>query len=426
VCAISSFSLVLPTAITVGIVNRAEAINFSVGEKEVIYTASQRKKKKLATWPDGNLGVVSLNEYGEYEFYAANGPKPVKTTGSLWDPGRSKKSVKITNLPRKTFDYVSGGPVYFDEATGTRLMIYHAEKHGRSARDFHSVLGLAVATDDSGLYFRDLGTIVEPSLQSGQAEVGGGSFAVVDSHLYVYYRDWFEDGSFSNLSVARAPIDELVNNALNWEGTEFTKYFDGNWSEPGRGGLSSPLEIGNPANSWSAVSYNDYLDQLVLVTSQWDADGGDLYLTTSHDGLNWSERQAVDLDPGEQFYPSLIGTGYDPTHTGESFYVYYTDSKKGGWNRWKDAKLVRREVTLYPEQEETIAAMAGLDFNNASDFDFLIQEPAPKYALAQVAAIPEPGTCLLVCVGCAIVFAASRFPRLRVSLLNVANEGVPR
>jgi hypothetical protein len=288
------------------------------------------------------------------------------------------------------------------------------------------VLGLAVATDDSGLYFRDLGTIVEPSLQSGQAEVGGGSFAVVDSHLYVYYRDWFEDGSFNNLSVARAPIDELVNNALNWEGTEFTKYFDGNWSEPGRGGLSSPLEIGNPANSWSAVSYNDYLDQLVLVTSQWDADGGDLYLTTSHDGLNWSERQAVDLDPGEQFYPSLIGTGYDPTHTGESFYVYYTDSKKGGWNRWKDAKLVRREVTLYPEQEETIAAMAGLDFNNASDFDFLIQEPAPKYALAQVAAIPEPGTCLLVCVGCAIVFAASRFPRLRVSLLNVANEGVPR
>jgi hypothetical protein len=44
----------------------------------------------------------------------------------------------------------------------------------------------------------------------------------------------------------------------------------------------------------------------------------------------------------------LIGTGADPQRTGKSFYLYYTDSKKGAWSRWSDAKLVRREITLDP------------------------------------------------------------------------------
>src|SRR6185295_2787760 len=35
-------------------------------------------------------------------------------------------------------------------------------------------------------------------------------------------------------------------------------------------------------------------------------------------------------------------------HSDQSFYVYYTDSKKGAWSRWQDAKLVRRQVTLNP------------------------------------------------------------------------------
>ena len=240
----------------------------------------------------------------------------------------------------------AGGPVYHDPATGARLMIYHAEKHGRSAKDFYSVLGLAVSTDAAGLKFRDLGTIIEPNLQTGQTEVGGGSFAVVDNQLHVYYRDWFPNGTTSEVAVARARISDLVSNALSGLGTSFNKYYNGGWTEPGRGGLSSPLEIGNPSNSWLGVSYNDYLNQLVMVTSQWESGGGDLYLSTSPDGINWSPRQPIALDAGEQFYPSLIGTGPDPTHTGQSFYVYYTDSKKGAWSRWKDAQLVRREITI--------------------------------------------------------------------------------
>jgi hypothetical protein len=334
-------------AVALTAIDSARAIDFAVGPKEVIYTTKQRKQRKVSTWPDGNLGVVATGN-GGYEFYAANGPKPVKTTGTLTDPAQTTKSVTISNLPKKTFDYVSGGPVYQDAATGARLMVYHAEKHGSSAKDFHSVLGLAVSTDASGLVFRDLGTIIEPNLQYGVAEVGGGTFAVVDNHLHVYYRDWLSDGTTRELAVARAPLSDLIHNALGGQGTQFSKYYNGSWSQPGRGGLASALEIGNPGSSWISVSQNDYLDQLVMVTSAWEAGGGDLYLSTSPDGINWSARQPLALEAGEQFYPSLIGTGADPTHTGKSFYVYYTDSQRGAWDRWKDAQLVRREITIDP------------------------------------------------------------------------------
>jgi hypothetical protein len=64
-------------------------------------------------------------------------------------------------------------------------------------------------------------------------------------------------------------------------------------------------------------------------------------LATSSDGVNWSSRQPLVLDAGEQMYPTIIGTGADPQITGQSFYVYYTDGK-----RWSKAQLARRLVTL--------------------------------------------------------------------------------
>jgi hypothetical protein len=336
--------------------NGASAVSLTIGPREVIYTKSQRQNKGLGTWPDGNLGVVPLGN-GLYDFYGANGSKPVKTTGTLANPGKSKQSVSITNLPANTFNYVSGGPVYYDAASGARLMIYHAEKHGSSAKDYYSVLGMAVSTDAKGRVFRDLGVIIEPNQQTGQTEVGGGPFAVFDGYLHVYYRDWLADGTRSELAVARAPVTEVINNALAGSATAFDKYYNGGWSQPGLGGLASALEVGNPSNAWTAVSYNDFLDQLVMVSSQWTPTQPDLYLATSVDGINWSPRQAIVTDAGEQFYPTLIGLGADPLVTGESFYVYYTDSMKGSWNRWKDAKLVRRLITLEPVSQ-TLAAVA--------------------------------------------------------------------
>jgi len=387
-------SLMVLILLTFTLVECVSAVDLSVGGAELIYSKSKRSSKGGQYWPDGNFGVVPLGN-GLYDFYAANGPKPVKTTGTLTDPGAKKQSVSITNLPKKTFNYVSGGPVFQDPSSGARLMVYHAEKHGTSAKDFYSVLGMAVSTDASGRVFRDLGTIIEPNMRTGQTEVGGGPFAVIDGQLHVYYRDWFPGVTTSELAVARAPLSEVVSNALSGRGTNFSKYYNGSWSQPGKGGLSSYLEPGNPNNGWTTVSYNDYLDELVMVSAQWSSTNSpDLYLATSPDGVNFSARQPIALDPGEQFYPSLVGTGANPQITDKEFYVYYTDSKKGAWDRWSDATLMRRLITLDPAATlPPINPLPGpivpqpdgpVDWMQVSDFRSDFQSGAPaagwKYA----------------------------------------------
>jgi hypothetical protein len=327
---------------------RAEPI-FSVGAKETVYSASKRKSK-AASWPDGNFGVLS-NGDGTYDFYAANSSKIKVTSGPLTDPANKKIGTgKIWNIPKKTYSYVAGGPVYEDPASGARLMVYHAEKHFGSR--YSSDLGLAVSFDSKGLDFFDLGPIVTPNIPVGQnpysSDLGGGTFAIKDGMFNVYFRDYLADpadGFSAELAVARAPLADLISNSISGQRTEFTKYYNGGFTEPGIGGRSSPLEVGNPANWWASVSYNDYLDQMVLVSSQWQAGGTgpDLYLATSSDGVNWSARQPLVLDGGEQMYPTIIGTGPDPQTSGKSFYVYYTDG-----SRWGSAQLARRLVSFDP------------------------------------------------------------------------------
>ncbi len=323
-------------------VEAAFAIDFNIGAAEVIYSKSQRKSAGGANWPDGNFGVIS-NGNGTYDFYAANSTKPVMTTGTLSNPGATKQKISITGIPKKTFNYVAGGPVYEDPYSGARLMIYHAEDGGKG-KQFYSMLGMAISTD--GREFRDLGVIIRPNLPAGNAEVGGGSFAIVNGYMNVYYKDWLADGSTAEVAVARASMTDIMNNALVGRNTNFAKYYNGSWTQSGLGGKASHLENVNPANSWLSVSYNDHINQLVMVSSQWSGDGGDLYYATSPDGIQWSSRKPLAVDAGEQFYPSIVGTGSEPSRTGQSFYVYYTDSQKGIWDRWSDAELRRRTVTI--------------------------------------------------------------------------------
>jgi PEP-CTERM motif len=337
----------------------AAAPIYSVGAKETIYTSSQRKKKGKS-WPDGNFGVIS-NGDGTYDFYAANSSKIKVTRGTLDDPAAKKVGTgKIYGIPKKTYKYVAGGPVYEDPASGARLMVYHAEVHYDSR--YYVTLGLAASVDPKGLSFFDLGPIITPNVPIKQSpwsnDLGGGSFAIKDGQFNVYFRDYLADGHSAELAVARAPLTDLINNSLSGRPTEFMKYYNGGFTEPGIGGKSTALEAGNPANWWSSVSYNDYLDQMVMVSSQWQASGTgpDLYMATSADGVNWSARQPLVLDAGEQMYPTILGTGPDPQVTGQSFYVYYTDG-----SRWGNAQLARRLVTLDPSAPPIVSPPIVMD-----------------------------------------------------------------
>lgn len=333
-----------------------EAQVFNLGEKESIYSYKQRRNKVGKNAPDGSIGLLNKGR-GKIEYYAPNGNSMIRFSGPLEKPGRSRRTVQIEGLPGDRFSHVAGGPTFVDPHTGSLFMIYHAEVRRSSPRDYYTMLGLAISNDRKGLRFKDLGVIIKPNISIDQMlfsiDIGGGSFAISGDYLYVYYRDYMDDGSSAELAVARAPLLELGVNAQMGVLTPFEKYYQGDWNEPGYGGRASPLEIGNPANAWSAVSYNTYLNQFILLVSEWTPALPDLYMATSIDGVHWTPRMPVDLGPGEQFYPTIVGMEPIPSQSGASFYVYYTDSVLGGWDRWQDAQWVRRRIDLLPSAKVT-------------------------------------------------------------------------
>lgn len=69
-------------------------------------------------------------------------------------------------------------------------------------------------------------------------------------------------------------------------------------------------------------------------------------MTWSDDGIAWAERKILVDENGECFYPSILGFGDDQRQTGTEFYVYYSLSTKGGFERWHDAVIARRKITV--------------------------------------------------------------------------------
>jgi chitodextrinase len=69
-------------------------------------------------------------------------------------------------------------------------------------------------------------------------------------------------------------------------------------------------------------------------------------MASSPDGLSWTGSTVIANATTEQFYPTVLGEDGNPNMTGQQFYVYYTSSVTGGFNRWTDAVLARRLVSL--------------------------------------------------------------------------------
>jgi hypothetical protein len=340
----------------------AVAQTAAVGPPEVIYDVSARNTLQLPFWPDGIMGYIPTSVPGQYAFYGANGPTPFRTVGTLQQPaGVSVQRVTIKSA-NANVSYLSGGPVFADPLSGRLLMFYHAEYHRGSGMNFYAVIGLAIQDDSQGLSFTDLGLIVQPNLPSGSAptavEILGAPFIVKDGYFLVYFSDAQSTGVTNGLAVARAPVADVVQAALAGRVTNWYKYYTGTWSEPAMGGRSSPLEETNQYVGWLDVKWNAYLNRFVMVSTRSSSTSskGNLFLSTSLDGIQWSALQQLDFGQGESFYPTIVGNGRDATTLGASFYVYYTSSALGVWERWRDAALTRRLIS-FPESSTWTASV---------------------------------------------------------------------
>jgi hypothetical protein len=253
---------------------------------------------------------------------------------------------------KHAYNYAGGGPTYQDPATGTLLLFYHAElwPSGDFMR-YYSVIGMAKSVDH-GRTWTDLGEILRANVPFGEShgavDLEGAPFAVVGDYFYVYFRDWLRNGSRNEVAVARARVDSVVDAALYGNTTvAWRKLYLGAWSEPGLGGRSSRLESRNESCLWAHVAYIEDLAKYLMVCSRWlSPSDADLQIMSSSDGLSWSARQTIEDEPGKSVYPTMVGLGNDPQATGEDFYLYYVYSAAAGFERWSDAYLARRLITV--------------------------------------------------------------------------------
>ncbi|MFZ0800448.1 MAG: hypothetical protein WCA13_01755 [Terriglobales bacterium] len=338
-------------------------------------------------WSDTPLGVVKSNDGTHYLFFGSDGSchancgtlserdgSITRTVGFLDDPLGSDpplenvlpQSVQFKN---NSVVYVGGGPVSRVPAghpgAGNLLMVYTSARWTNLVKRSgnYGFLGLAKSTND-GLTWTDLGFIITAnqrfkagaSPRYNEYDSGEGNLVPdpAGKYYYIYFPDKVTKGGFDHghdtfFSVARVPMDALLQSAFGQEETgalpSFEKYYQGEWDQPGLGGFSTsilnPQSIaGDPSVIWS-----EYLQRYVVIFD----DTGVISYAESGDGIHWAAAQVlvkVSAERGLVLYAVPVGLGDDANVIDREFYIYYTyyptPSPKGGG--WPDAVIRRLDM----------------------------------------------------------------------------------
>lgn len=332
-------------------------------------------------WPDGPLSALKTED--GYIFFSIdegfhkqhlwhgqlvgnnNSGSVVRTIGTLDNPLGSAPPIDVvidhnpdlrvnphncdpTKYPRHfCYTYIGGGPVYQvpqgRTGAGNWLLVYHAEYNDPA----YFMLGLAISYD-RGEHWTDIGEIIRFNMPFSY---GGTSapFAIGDpplviapdgKYFYVYFQDWFQDGTATMSSVARASIDSVLQAAFGGErhyAAPFTKLYQGAWDQPGLGGLSTDLLPNAHYGGGLNVAYDSYLQRYLMLNS----DSQNYSYAESIDGLTWTNTIFLGMlgdVPNVAGYSGPVGLGDDPTILGKDFYVYYTQFR----GPWPGAQSVKR------------------------------------------------------------------------------------
>ena len=336
----------------------SQCAGVKVGPAEEVVADQTRKDLGLDGWADTPFGVLPDGP-GTYKFLAvaalagsegANQSIAV-TRGTLDDPVSDgvETLAPLIGLP-DGYQYGGGGPVYRDPGTGLVLQMLHLEQS--SPGGFYSSLHLGLFDPDTGRTTY-LGPIATPTATREQvaahhasADLGTPSFTARDGFLYAHFPDYFVDanGNYGGtaLSVLRAPLAEVIDAAQDGRTVPWKKYLDGAWNSPGVGGASTDLRPGERA-AWHPNTVRTTKGGSLVVAM---VSPNEFVLTDSADGVtSWSSSVTLFRDPDRfNAYPTVVGTGADPSVVGDEFYVFYLQ-----WNTmnqdWNNAHMMRRLVT---------------------------------------------------------------------------------
>ena len=238
------------------------------------------------------------------------------------DPKVNPYNCDPTKYPHHyCYTYIGGGPVYVvpkgQVGEGKWLLVYHAEYNDPP----YFMLGLAISTDQ-GEHWIDIGEIIRfnhPFSYQGPPAPGAiGDPPLVISpdgkYFYIYFLDWLKNGNNTMVSIARAPISEVLEDAFGKSvhyAAPFYKYYQGAWHQPGIGGASTDL---SPNSHWGGgenVAWDAYLQRYIMLNN----DSQNTSYQESPDGLHWTDSIFLGMQghvPDVAGYQMPIGLGDDP------------------------------------------------------------------------------------------------------------------
>ncbi|MGH9940162.1 MAG: hypothetical protein ACREAM_28305 [Blastocatellia bacterium] len=191
----------------------------------------------------------------------------------------------------------------------------------------------AMVSYDEGMTWQDLGIILEAPRDSLDCETknyyfagGVGDFSVLldneRKYFYFFIGAYHRQIEEQGVAIARMRYEDRrhpVGRVWKWR--------DGQWSEPGLGGRSTPIfgvardwRGEDPDAYWGpSIHYNTYLDTFVIVMNRavnkyWLQEGVYIsYNPALGDPQGWTEPERLPLDPQAMAYPQIIGVNKGET-----------------------------------------------------------------------------------------------------------------
>jgi hypothetical protein len=211
----------------------------------------------------------------------------------------------------------------------------------------------ALMSVDGGVTMQDLGTVLEsgdpinPQAQNGYFVGGHGDFTVILDRTRTYFYFLFGNygGATDNQGVCIARMayaDRFSPQGKVW------KYFNGTWTEPGRGGRMTPIfparrgwQRSDPDSMWGpSIHWNTHLKCYVMLLNHtaglpaWTQEG--IYISFGTDlsrPETWTQpHKILAQEECGSWYPQVMGLGAGDTdrHAGETARLYV-----GGTSRWE-------------------------------------------------------------------------------------------
>lgn len=322
-------------------INAHKNIKFLISEPKVI---SQDGIPFQGYWPDGKFCFLPETDGSGWVCYWGEGDtfRTEARTTLLEDHIASNSWQTVMGRDVNRIEGFNDGGSWIIGIrrlnSGKLVGFFHAESWWSYDGTAFKSIGVTYSSDN-GLTWEQGKRILAPSYPKPQepAWVGLGDGCVVWNEKRQQYICYYQEVEAGGMCMAASSDPEGAPGTWKkWDGKDFT--LEGCDQETQIGGKPILIEgLKSVCGSSPSVMWNDYLQKWMMVYTKW---GGDIYLSLSTDGIDWSAPILILTESIKPLYPNLISEEGDVVG-GKKVRLYY--SKDQAFKR----KLAYREIEFY-------------------------------------------------------------------------------